>query len=455
MNSCRRIAVAYQADTSMALSQLAAWPHSVALDSAGRDRWDIVCARPRWVLQCDATGKWSAEGLAPPSVSGSNDDVLQRAFGAVTATDTTASTLPFAGGLIGFLGYEFAHGAHGVEVRPQDHRNLPLAHLAFYEWALVTDHQQKQTWLVLQPDVSPTTENELATVLAAPAPGHARASTRGPAQADIDYDEYLHHIATIKDYLLDGDCYQVNFTQRYRAPFNGSPVAAFTRLRHAVPSPFCAYIDLGSHQILSMSPERFVQCTEGFVTTQPIKGTRPRADDPQQDRANADELLSSAKDRAENVMIVDLLRNDLGKVCQPGSIQVDKLCELQSFANVHHLVSTVSGRLERGKNAADLLLACFPGGSITGAPKRRAMQIINELERFRRSIYCGSIFYLSTQGHFDSSIAIRTLLCDGNQIVGWAGGGIVTDSKAELELAECEHKIRPLFDALLSPDDNS
>jgi len=455
MNSCRHIAVPYRADTSAALSQLAGWPFAVALDSAGRDRWDIVSARPRWILQCDAAGKWSAQGTAPPSITGSNSDILRRAFGAVTSEDAADRSLPFSGGLIGFLGYEFAHDSHGIDVLPQDHHNLPLALLAHFEWALVTDHSTKQTWLTLQPGIDTVTTSKLTALFRADHAHVAQKSASGPADADIERDEYMRNIAAIKRYLLEGDCYQVNFTQRYHAAFDGDPIDAFTQLRQAVPSPFCAYIDLGQQQILSVSPERFVQCENGIAMTQPIKGTRPRDEDATIDRANADELLHSAKDRAENIMIVDLLRNDLGKVCEPGSINVDTLCELQSFANVHHLVSTISGTLQNGQTAADLLLACFPGGSITGAPKRRAMQIINELERFRRNIYCGSVFYFGIDGRFDSSIAIRTLLCGDGEIVGWAGGGIVADSDAELEYAECEQKIRPLFEALLPHEGSS
>jgi len=455
MTSCRRLAVPYQADTSAALSRLARWPLSVALDSGGRDRWDIISAKPRWLLQCDVDGNWSARGDAPPSITGSREDILRRAFGAVAAGNASDTDLPFCGGLIGFLGYEFAHEDHGIDVQPKQHQKLPLAFLAHYDWALLTDHDARQSWLVLQADIDPATGNELVALFNTDHAYTRQSVVSGPADADISRDEYLRNIAAIKRYLLDGDCYQVNFTQRYRAAFDGNPVATFTQLRAAVPSPFCAYIDLGPQQILSVSPERFLQCKNGIATTQPIKGTRPRSDDPAQDRSNAEALLQSAKDRAENVMIVDLLRNDLGKVCEPGSINVDKLCALESFANVHHLVSTISGKLRTNQTAADLFLACFPGGSITGAPKRRAMQIINELETFRRTIYCGSIFYLSANGRFDSNIAIRTLLCSDGEIIGWAGGGIVTDSDAELEFAECEQKIRPLFEELLPKSDSN
>lgn len=463
MSTCHTARVRYQADTAAALSALTQWPFPIALDSAGRDRWDIVTAQPRWVLTCNADGRWTAAGAAAPSTAGSNADVIQRAFGAVAQqrdstmpldsngpSDSTAP-LPFMGGLIGFLGYEFAHADLHVGLQTQDHRQLPLAFIGYYDWALVTDHEAGHSWLVFEPDLAPeliATVMRMFTSTLALEPA-ADATLLSAATADISRADYQRHLASIRRYLLDGDCYQVNFTQRYRAGFGGSPTDAFARLKRSVPSPFSAYINLGAQQILCVSPERFLLCENRVATTQPIKGTRPRDADPLLDQQQADELQRSTKDRAENIMIVDLLRNDLGKVCEAGSIHAETLCELQSFANVHHLVSTVTGTLRQQNSIADLLLACFPGGSITGAPKRRAMQIINELETFRRTIYCGSIFYLSAHGRFDSNIAIRTLLANADEIVGWAGGGIVADSVTEQEYAECEHKIRCLFDALL------
>jgi len=204
----------------------------------------------------------------------------------------------------------------------------------------------------------------------------------------------------------------------------------------------------GSQAVLSLSPERFIQCRDGLVETRPIKGTRPRVRTPEEDRALSDELLSSTKDRAENVMIVDLLRNDLGRVCTPGSIRVPQLCQLESYPNVHHLVSVVQGQLAAQHSPLSLLTAAFPGGSITGAPKIRAMQIIDELEPCQRSVYCGSLGYIDVRGSMDTSIAIRTMVADDGALHVWGGGGLVADSKADEEYTETLDKIRHLIDAL-------
>jgi para-aminobenzoate synthetase component 1 len=240
----------------------------------------------------------------------------------------------------------------------------------------------------------------------------------------------------IKDYIREGDCYQVNLAQRFRAQTSHDAWALYQRIRLVNPAPYGALLEYPFGEVLSSSPEQFLCVQEGRVQTRPIKGTRPRGHDAESDRALRAQLLSSEKDRAENLMIVDLLRNDLGKVCEPGSIAVPGLFEIESFATVHHLVSTVTGRLRAGKDAIDLLAGCFPGGSITGAPKMRAMQIIDELEPVRREVYCGSVIRLGFDGNLDSSIAIRTLLKQGTEVYYWAGGGIVADSQCASEYQE-------------------
>jgi len=449
MTRSRILPIAYQADATQVLERIDDLPHPVALDSSGRDRWDIISAAPAWVMIRSAAGQWSVTGDNGPSIVGKDREILRRAFAAASTVTRDKDSLPFCGGLIGYLGYEFAHTSSRITCHTQDDRGLPSAFIGRYDWAIVTDHVTQQSWLVTTIECAMNVEADIVERLSRPVQRSApNATLLTPANSDIDRLQYRQCIDRIRHYLLAGDCYQVNFAQRYSARLGGHSLDAYRQLRHASPSPFTAYLDLGPHQILCMSPERFLRCDGKQVVTQPIKGTRPRHADARQDQKEAEALLNSAKDRAENVMIVDLLRNDLGQVCQPGSIKVDRLCELQSFANVHHLVSTVSGTLRDDRTVADLLLACFPGGSITGAPKQRAMEIIDELETFRRTIYCGSMFYLSNDDQFDSNIAIRTLLRDGDDIYGWAGGGIVFDSDAEEEYGECEHKIRGLFDAL-------
>jgi para-aminobenzoate synthetase component 1 len=255
----------------------------------------------------------------------------------------------------------------------------------------------------------------------------------------------------VKKYIHDGDCYQVNLARCFSADCAGDPWLAYRRLRRLNPAPFAAYLHTPAARILSASPERFLHVRNGRVETRPIKGTRPRSLDPRRDQELAAELRASPKDRAENVMIVDLLRNDLGKNCVTGSVRVPQLCKLESFARVHHLVSAITGKL-RG-DALELLRGCFPGGSITGAPKLRAMHIIEELEACRRGVYCGAIGYIGFDGSMDSNIAIRTLIQAGNTIRFYAGGGIVADSELAAEAREILDKAAPLLELLRGDDE--
>ncbi len=252
----------------------------------------------------------------------------------------------------------------------------------------------------------------------------------------------------VQKYLLEGDCYQVNLAQRFAAQASGDAYAAYLELRQSSPAPYSAFLDWPQAQILCASPERFLQVRQGRVETKPIKGTRARSDDAVEDARLAEELRHHPKDRAENLMIVDLLRNDLGKSCEPGSVRAPKLFEVESFANVHHLVSTVEGKLQSGRDALDVLRDCFPGGSITGAPKQRAMEIIEQLEPNRRGIYCGAIGYIGHDGNMDTNIAIRTLVYSEDSIRCWAGGGIVADSQCEAEYQETLDKVSAILELL-------
>lgn len=260
--------------------------------------------------------------------------------------------------------------------------------------------------------------------------------------------EYASALRRIKRYIRNGDCYQVNFAQRFSVPATGDPLQLYKGLRRFNPAPFGAFLNTPYGQILSSSPERFLRVRGDQVETRPIKGTLARATDPAQDRARINALRHSAKDRAENVMIVDLLRNDLGKTCAFGSIQVSELFAVESFARVHHLVSTVRGRLAPGQNALSVLRGCFPGGSITGAPKLRAMEIIEELEPQRRGVYCGAIGYVGFDGGMDTNVAIRTLVHSQELTRFWAGGGIVADSDPQAEYQETLDKAAAILDLL-------
>ena len=274
-------------------------------------------------------------------------------------------------------------------------------------------------------------------------------SLKHPMQPDLSAQQYQQALTRIHDYIQAGDCYQVNYTQRFSAECEGDAWTAYCALRAACPTPFSGFMQLPEQgAIVSLSPERFVRVSRNQVETRPIKGTRPRGKDRGEDAANAAELLASPKDRAENLMIVDLLRNDLGRTCRTGSVRVPELFSLESYPNVHHLVSSVTGELAPGKDALDLIGDSFPGGSITGAPKIRAMQIIDELEPTRRSIYCGSLLYLDVRGEMDSSIAIRSLLIMDGRVSCWGGGGIVADSDWRAEYEESVTKVKVLLDTL-------
>lgn len=289
----------------------------------------------------------------------------------------------------------------------------------------------------------------------APIDGHAlRALSRDNFslarrfQPQQNRESYLQSLRRIKDYLQAGDCYQVNLAQRFSTRFHGNPLSAWLALQEAHPAPHSCFFDAGDRQIFGVSPERFLSIRNRKVITEPIKGSRPRGSTPEEDRRLGEELGANPKDLAENLMIVDLLRNDLGACCEAGSIQADPLFELRRFSNVQHLVSTITGTLRQDLTPLDALLSAFPGGSITGAPKKRAMEIIAELEPAPRGAYCGSLFRLDRQGNLDSNILIRTLQTEGDQLHCHGGGGIVFDSDPESEYEESRFKVAKLMGAL-------
>jgi para-aminobenzoate synthetase component 1 len=271
---------------------------------------------------------------------------------------------------------------------------------------------------------------------------------QGKIISNFTPDSYASAFAAVQNYLRAGDCYQINLAQRFSAAATGDALGAYLTLRNLSPAPYSAFLNFPQSKILCASPERFLRVQNGSVETKPIKGTRPRSSDAQLDRQLGEALRSHPKDRAENLMIVDLLRNDLGKSCIPGSVRVPKLFELETFANVHHLVSTVEGKLAEGRDALDVLRDCFPGGSVTGAPKQRAMQIIEQLEPNHRGIYCGAIGYVGFDGNMDSNIVIRTLVYSDNKIHCWAGGGIVADSEEKSEYQETLDKASAMLELL-------
>ncbi len=428
-------------------------PGAVLLDSgkpaAPGGRYDIISSDPVSALTVDGKGVIRIDGEVQ---QGRDPFMAQQTLLEGLALDVPSSDLPFVGGLIGYWGYDLGRSLEPVGNSAQERVCLPACRTGLYDWALIQDHQRQESWLVA------TAERRLQVMEWL---RHSAAPTLpfgllAPFEGEMDRDGYARRFAAVQDYIRAGDCYQINLAQRFSAPYSGDLWDAYLRLRLATPTPFAGFMawpsERGEQAILSLSPERFLLCeSDGHVETRPIKGTRPRGSTPEEDWQLAMELISSLKDRAENVMIVDLLRNDLGRVCQPGSVRVPQLCGLESYANVHHLVSVVCGRLATGKRPLDLLAAAFPGGSITGAPKVRAMQIIDELEPSRRSVYCGSLGFVDVRGNMDTSIAIRTAVADGERIHLWGGGGLVADSSVEAEYVETLDKIRHLMQALAKP----
>jgi len=403
-------------------------------------RYDILVANPimTFVTQGEVT---TINNRGEETFS--NEDPFLIVKRSLKLTPAQRGDFPFTGGAIGYFAYDLARR---VEVLPESALNdthLPEMMIGLYDWAVIVDHREKTAHLVSnQFYLSPAEWEMLCKIfseeVADEALGNFNASL---ISSNFDQNTYKQAFEKLKRYIADGDCYQVNLAQRLTAKVEGDSWTCYRKLRELSPAPFMAYMDLSfsneqTVQVLSASPERFLQLIDRSVETRPIKGTRPRLSDPKQDLGSAIELLTSAKDRAENVMIVDLLRNDIGKVCEVGSVKAEKLFNLQSFANVHHLVSFVTGQLADENTALDLLKSCFPGGSITGAPKLRAMEIIEELEPHRRGVYCGAIGYIGFDGDMDTNITIRTAVIKDGNIYFYAGGGIVADSTLEKEYKE-------------------
>lgn len=430
----------YQPDTLQLFRPLAAHPWAQWLDSAGRDRYDIVVAAP--VATLVTRGRETTlcrDGVCSVS-EGDPLELLRRELARHAPCATGA---PFGGGAVGYFGYDLARRISELPQRAQNDLALPEMAVGIYTWAVVADHQEQRCWLA----GDEAALQQWHALTAQPASPGTYALAAAPA-SDMSEAEYGAAFARVQHYLREGDCYQVNLAQRFCAAAQGDAFALYATLRRENPAPFAAWLNFPFGQVLSASPERFLQLHGRRVETKPIKGTRPRKADPALDQAQAEALRHSAKDRAENLMIVDLLRNDLGKTCIPGSVQVPRLFEVETFATVHHLVSTVSGELAAGHDAIDLLRGCFPGGSITGAPKQRAMEIIEELEPHRRGVYCGAIGYIGFDGDMDTNIAIRTLVYSDGRVCFAAGGGIVSDSTVAEEYQESLDKAAALLRVL-------
>ncbi|MES2603573.1 MAG: aminodeoxychorismate synthase component I [Pseudomonadota bacterium] len=442
----------YSVSLSEWFARLRSLPQSMVLSSGTSShpaaRFDILVADPQLVLRTRA-GRTEITDRLGQLVEASDDEpftVLARYC--PLQPRSAIADLPFTGGVVAWFGYELLHGNNRLQPHQSAALTLPDMLAGVYDWAVVIDHKQQTTRLVLR-TADEQRRQQIRTQLALPSqPSTASFRLLAPFASNFSRDQYLQRFQRIIDYIHAGDCYQVNLAQCFSAPCQGDSWQAFQHLQQHANAPFAAYLQDGDYSVLSFSPERFIKVEGDVVTTQPIKGTQPRNADPQQDQRNKETLQNSEKDKAENLMIVDLLRNDLGRVCSFGSVSVEALFELQSFTNVHHLVSTIKGRLQQPEDVFPLLAACFPGGSITGTPKLRSMQIINELETMPRSVYCGVIAWIDHSGNMDSNIAIRTLVRDRNMIHCWGGGGIVADSVGADEYQETLDKIGMLINNL-------
>ena len=437
------IELAYQSDPIPRLSRLRQLGHPVLLDSAAGTarfaRYSILAAGPRMIISPEA-GESGLDTLAR----------LRQALAVLPAAAWPADAphLPFGAGALGYLSYDFGRRLEKLPELALADVMLPDLHMGIYAWSLVSDHIDKGCWLVCHPDLSDAEQQRILQLLDTPPAALGSFNLRTPFAAEQPREAYQRAFERVKDYIRAGDCYQINLAQRLSAQCEGDPLNAYARLRQACPVPFAAYMEDPAFALLCLSPERFLSVRDHQVETRPIKGTRARGTNPEQDKALSDELQNCLKDRAENLMIVDLLRNDLSRSCALGSVKVPELFKLETYPNVHHLVSSVTGTLAEGQDAIALLAAAFPGGSITGAPKIRAMQIIEELEPVRRSLYCGSMGYIGCEGQMDMNIAIRSLVHQHDTLYCWGGGGIVADSEGESEYQESLTKVRVLMEAL-------
>ncbi|HHQ6721938.1 TPA: aminodeoxychorismate synthase component 1 [Serratia fonticola] len=401
------------------------------------NRFDILVAEPRTTLTtCGA----STEIQQGETRSHSPEDpfvLLQQQLDALNLYPPLNGELPFQGGALGLFGYDLGRRIETLPQLAQADIKLPDMAVGIYDWALIADHHQQKLTLLSYGDVEQRWQwlNQQRVV---PQPPFA---LTGNWQANMTRQQYGEKFRRIQGYLRSGDCYQINLAQRFSAPYQGDEWQAFQQLSASNRAPFSAFLRLPANAVLSVSPERFLWLADRQIQTRPIKGTLPRLADAALDAEQAQKLANSPKDRAENLMIVDLLRNDIGRVAEPGSVKVPELFVVEPFPAVHHLVSTITATLPANRSASELLRACFPGGSITGAPKVRAMEIIEELEPQRRNAYCGSIGYLSVCGTMDTNITIRTLIAENGRISCSAGGGIVADSQEQAEYQETFDKV--------------
>ena len=473
-------------DPARCCELLAALPCRIFLDSALREprlgRYSFVAADPVLLIRSKGDRAEQVDpGTGAIQVVADPIAAVRDALAPFRA-DPVPDIPPFQGGAAGYVAYDFGRTLERLPLARHDDLAVPDVALGVYDWVLAWDHEKSRAWLVstglpegnparrriraearardvigLLGGAAPSTTSRVAAMLITPrggvVPSYAVSATDWDDTLDVrstfSRDDYLGAVQRVRDYVYAGDIFQANLSQRFEAPLSGTAWSFYQRLRRRNAAPFGAFLDFPDALVASASPERFLRVdVSGHVETRPIKGTTPRGIGPEHDAHLGRALTESSKDQAENLMIVDLMRNDLSRVCRPGTVDVPELFALERYATVHHLVSTVVGELARGEDALSLLTAAFPGGSITGAPKVRAMEIIAELEPSERGVYCGSIGYRSVTGAMDTSIAIRTAVIRNSRVYFSAGGGIVADSEPAQEYRETLAKARGIIDAL-------
>lgn len=448
-SSLNVITLPWQPDALMAhFAALNHQPWAMLLHSGFADhahnRFDILVADPKITLQ---TRGELTEICAPDGIRTSGECPLALVKACLASLDICPEAdpvLPFQGGAVGLFGYDLGRRFEKLPVIADRDITTPDMAIGIYDWALIADHHRQTLSLISWDDV----EARLRWLEQQTAPETVPFERTSSWVANMTREEYGAKFRQIQAWLQSGDCYQVNLAQRFHATYRGDEWQAFTQLNAANRAPFSAFLRLPDQAILSLSPERFILLEGDQIQTRPIKGTLPRLDDPHEDAIQAQKLAASPKDRAENLMIVDLLRNDIGRVAVPGSVKVPELFVVEPFPAVHHLVSTITATLPANLHATDLLRASFPGGSITGAPKVRAMEIIETLEPQRRNAWCGSIGYISLCGNMDTNITIRTVTAQKGALYCSAGGGIVADSDEAAEYQETFDKVNRILNHL-------
>ena len=455
-----------------AFEQLRSEPFSFFLDS-GMDphklgRYSFMGSSPFLIVSTRGSEVFVTRGVEESRLTGNPFDVMNHLL-QVYRLDTGSPPVPFVAGAVGYFSYDLCHFIEQLPSTAVDDLRLPECYFGFYDLVLAFDNLQGKTYIVSTgfPELREKERmrrarerlNEVKdklTGVSGSAMEIAGKLISPPAEqvtlkGGFTHKEYVEAVEKARQYIIDGDIFEVNISQCFEAELSITPYELYRRLRQINPAPFASYLGFDEVTVVSASPERFIHCQGDWVETRPIKGTRPRGKTPEEDEALAKELLNSEKDLAENMMIVDLERNDLGRVCRFGTVKVTELAILEVFPTVFHLTSTVVGRLREENNCIDLLKATFPGGSITGAPKIRAMEIIDELEPTKRSVYTGNIGYLSFDGNLDLSIVIRTFLVKGDKVYFQVGGAVVYDSDPEAEYQETLDKARALINALNMP----